>query len=158
MNPELLGHSLHADAAPKGCSHSVHFLVREPCLKSFAWFRRCTDQGVVSLTLRVGIVASPLIPRGNEPLNWWSSVPAAPNCFHPMLDVQTRDVSGLMSSPVRSLASSASAAAWSAGSSSVLKGSPGLASTTSPPSSSYTLMRSKNARLQMRHSESSMRM
>ena len=82
VNAVLLRQREHADAALPGCSHSVHFLLRKPCSRSFLWFRRCADQSVIRLALGVGIVARPLIPRGNELLNPWSSVPAAPNCFH----------------------------------------------------------------------------
>ncbi len=82
MDTELLCHRIHADALSTGCSHSVHFLVREPCSRSFTWFHRCTDQRVISLTLGVGGAANPLIPRGNELLNPWSPVPAAFHCFH----------------------------------------------------------------------------
>ena len=72
----------HAHALRAGCSHSVHFLGREPCSRSFLWFRRRPDQRVVGLALGVGIPADALIPRGNQPLDPWSPVPAAFHCVH----------------------------------------------------------------------------
>lgn len=82
VNPVMLRDGLHADAALTGCSHSVHFLVCEPCSRSFLWFRRHPNQRVISLTVGVSIVARPSIPRGSELLNPWSSVPATLHCFH----------------------------------------------------------------------------
>ncbi len=84
MDAELLGQCVHPLAVRAGCSHSVHFLLREGCSRSFLWFRRRTDQWVIRLPPgEVGIVTNPLIPRGNKPLNPWSPVPAVLHCAHP---------------------------------------------------------------------------
>ncbi len=84
MNPELVRQHGHADALCEGCSHSVHFLVRESCSRSFLSFRRRADQRVIGLARGIGIPPSALIPRGNKPLHPWSPVPAALHCFHVM--------------------------------------------------------------------------
>ena len=39
VNAELTCQRVHADTVGAGCSHSVHFLVREPCSRSLRWFR-----------------------------------------------------------------------------------------------------------------------
>lgn len=39
MNPEPARQGVHPDPLRAGCSHSVHFLVRELCSRSFLWFR-----------------------------------------------------------------------------------------------------------------------
>lgn len=83
VNPELAGQCVHADPVCAGCSHSVHFRVRETCSRSFTWFRRRIDQRVVGPVLGVGIPTSALVPRGNKPLDPWSPVPAVLHCFHP---------------------------------------------------------------------------
>ena len=82
VNAVLLRQREHADAVRAGCSHSVHFAFREPCSRSFLWFRRHTDQSVVGRAYRVAVALQPLIPRGNELLNPWSSVPATLHCAH----------------------------------------------------------------------------
>lgn len=89
MNSEPARQRLHADALGAGCLHSVHFLVRQPCSRSFTWFRRPADQGVVGLAFGLGIPANALIPRGNQPFNPLSSVPAALHCFHQIGNVRT---------------------------------------------------------------------
>ena len=83
MHPVLRCERCHADAAGAGCSHSVHFLVRESCSRSFLWFRRRADQKVIRLPGEVGIPVDAFIPRGNQPLNPRSTVPATLHCFHP---------------------------------------------------------------------------
>lgn len=65
VNPELACQRRHAHALRPGCSHSVHFLVREPCSRPSHWFRRSVDQRVIPLALGLGIPANDLIPRGN---------------------------------------------------------------------------------------------
>ena len=85
MNAELLRQCGHAHALCAGSSYSVHFGLSESCSRSFLWFHRRPDQGVVSVTLHVGIVATPLIPRGNKPLDPWSPVPATLHCVRPRL-------------------------------------------------------------------------
>lgn len=82
VHPELTSHGLHADALCAGCSHSVHFLVGQACSRSFLWFRRHADQRVVGLAVGLCIRANPLIPRGNQPLDPRSPVPATLHCFH----------------------------------------------------------------------------
>lgn len=82
MYAEFAGEGSHADAERAGCSHSVHFLVGEPCSRSFLWFRRRADQRVVGLAVGLCIGADALIPRGNQPLNPWSPVPAVLHCVH----------------------------------------------------------------------------
>ena len=82
MHPEPPRQRVHPDTLRAGCSHSVHFLVREPCSRSLLWFRRRADQRVIGLAVGLGIGADALVPRGNKPLDPWSPVPAAPNCFH----------------------------------------------------------------------------
>lgn len=82
VNLKLLRDFLHADAVLAGCSHRVHFAVREPRSRSFTWFRRRGDQRIIRLVLGVGMVVNPLIPCGNELLNPRSSVPALLNCVH----------------------------------------------------------------------------
>ena len=84
MHPEPASQGDHADALCAGCSHGVHFLVREPCSRSFGWFRRRADQRVVGLPGEAGLVADALIPRGNQPLNPGSPVPAMLHCVHPV--------------------------------------------------------------------------
>ena len=49
VNPELTRERIRAHPLRAGCSHSVHFLVREPCSRSSLWFRRCANQRVVGL-------------------------------------------------------------------------------------------------------------
>jgi hypothetical protein len=99
VNAELLRESVHADAVLAGCSHSVHFLAREACSRSFLWFRRRPDQSVIHLVHDVGITANPLIPRGNELLNPWSSVSAALNCVHPETHRQSQPSQLLRQTP-----------------------------------------------------------
>ena len=82
VNAVLFRQREHADAVRAGCSHSVHFAARESCSRSFLWFRRHANQSVVGLAYCVAGPLRPLIPCGNELLNPWSSVPAAPNCVH----------------------------------------------------------------------------
>ncbi len=77
-----MSNRVDADTIGAGCSHSVHFLFREPCSRSLHWFRRRADPWVVGLALRLSIPASALIPRGSEPLNPWSFVPALLHFFH----------------------------------------------------------------------------
>ena len=89
MDAETAGEFVNADPSRAGCSHSVHFLVREPCSRSFLWFRRRPDQRVVGLAVGVGIPADALIPRGNEPLDPWSPVPAVLHCFHQIGNIRT---------------------------------------------------------------------
>jgi hypothetical protein len=38
MHAVLARQRASADALLAGCSHSVHFLVREPCSRSLLWF------------------------------------------------------------------------------------------------------------------------
>ena len=78
-----MSNRVHADTVGAGCSHSVHFLVREACSRSFLWFRRRADQKVIRLPFGLGILTSALIPRGNKPLDPWSPVPGAFHCVHP---------------------------------------------------------------------------
>lgn len=87
VNPELTRERIRAHPLRAGCSHSVHFLVREPCSRSSLWFRRCANQRVVGLPGEVGIVAGALIPRGNKPLKPWSPVPATLHCFHQFVEL-----------------------------------------------------------------------
>lgn len=82
MDAELPRQCVHADAVRAGCSDSVHFLVRETCSRSFLWFRRRADQRVVGLAVGLCIGTGALIPRGNQPLNPWSPVPAVLHCVH----------------------------------------------------------------------------
>ena len=98
VNPELLRKRDHADSLRAGCSHSVYFLVREACSRSLLWFHRRIDQRVVGLALGVGVPASALIPRGNEPLDPWSPVPAAFHCVHHFRRTRLSSGSSLLSS------------------------------------------------------------
>lgn len=82
VNPELTRHLFHADALTEKRSHSVHFLLREACSKSFLWFRRRVDQRVIGPILGLRIPADGLIPRGNQALDLLSLVPATLRCFH----------------------------------------------------------------------------
>ena len=54
MHPELTCQNVRASSLRADCSHSVHFLVREPCSRSFLWFRRRANQRVVRLPGEVG--------------------------------------------------------------------------------------------------------
>lgn len=83
MHTELLRQNGHADPIGAGCSHSVHFVLSQPCSSASPWLCRRRDEWVVGLTYRLDSNPRPLIPRGNKPLNPWSSVPAALHCFHP---------------------------------------------------------------------------
>lgn len=58
VDAELPRQRVHADAARSGCSHSVHFAVREACSRSSTWFRRRANQRVVRLSDRGGILAN----------------------------------------------------------------------------------------------------
>lgn len=98
MYPVPMGKRLHAHPLRAGCSHCVHFLVREPCSRSFLWFPRRADQRIVSLVLALGIPAVALIPRGNKPLNPRSPVPATLNCFHHFRRTRLSSGSSLLSS------------------------------------------------------------
>ena len=82
VNPELTCQRVHADALRAGCSHGVHFAVREACSRSFTWFRRRADQRIVRLSDRLGILPVSLIPRGSQPLNPRSPVPVVLHCVH----------------------------------------------------------------------------
>ena len=82
MHTELLRQNGHADPIGAGCSHSVHFVLSQPCSSASPWLCRRRDEWVVGLTYRLDSNPRPLIPRGNKPLNPWSSVPAALHCFH----------------------------------------------------------------------------
>ena len=82
MDAETAGEFVNADPSCAGCSHSVHFLVREPCSTSFLWFHRRPDQRVVGPVLGLRILADALIPRGDHPLNPLSPVPAMLHCVH----------------------------------------------------------------------------
>lgn len=95
VNPELACQRVHAHTLRAGCSHSAHFLVREPCSRSFTWFRRRADQRVIGSVLGIG--ADALIPCGNELLNPWSSVPATLHCVHRMWS-QSREMSVVVAS------------------------------------------------------------
>lgn len=83
VNPEPARQRVHAHTLRAGCSHSVHFAVRQPCSRSFLWFRRRADQRVIgsALGLRIGVDA--LIPCGSKSLNPWSPVPVVFHCVHP---------------------------------------------------------------------------
>jgi len=89
MHPEPTRQRVHAGAVSAGCSHSVHFLVRETCSRSLLWFRRYADQRVLRLAVGLGIPVNALTPRGNQPLNPWSPVLAALHCVHHTHLVQT---------------------------------------------------------------------
>ena len=65
MDAELARQRDHADALRAGCSHSVHFLVREVCSRSLLWFRRRADQSIVGLSFGLDIPTNTVIPRGN---------------------------------------------------------------------------------------------
>ena len=80
----------HADAVRAGCSHGVHFAVREACSRSFTWFRRRADQRIVRLSDRLGILSVSLIPRGSQPLNPRSPVPVVLHCVHRTHKARTR--------------------------------------------------------------------
>ena len=45
-----------------GRAHSVHFLVGEPCSRTFTWFRRRPDQRVIGPVLGLGTLTDALIP------------------------------------------------------------------------------------------------
>ena len=98
MHAELLRQRGDADAVCAGCSQSVHFLVREPCSRSFLWFRRRADQRVIGPAVGLCIGADALIPRGNKPLNPWSPVPAALHCVHHFRRTRLSSGSSLLSS------------------------------------------------------------
>gem|GEM_PF-5798061 len=92
MHPEPTRQRVHAGAVSAGCSHSVHFLVRETCSRSLLWFRRYADQRVLRLAVGLGIPVNALTPRGNQPLNPWSPVPAALHCVDPRCLTGDRDI------------------------------------------------------------------
>lgn len=87
MHSELRCEHCGTEAAGAGCSHSVHFLIREVCSRSFLWIRRCADQWVAGLPGEVGIVVDALIPRGNQPLNPLPPVPATLHCAHQCCEI-----------------------------------------------------------------------
>jgi hypothetical protein len=80
------------DGVSGGCARrsSPQAARRQPCSRSFLWFRRRPDRGVIRLAFGVVNAVRPLIPRGNKLLNPWSSVPAALHCFH-VINGRTRD-------------------------------------------------------------------
>ena len=98
VNPELTCQRVHADALRAGCSHSVHFLVRQACSRSFLWLRRRVDQRIIGPVLGLRIIADALTPRGNKPLDPWSPVPAALHCVHHFRRTRLSSGSSLLSS------------------------------------------------------------
>ena len=82
MHSELASQRVHAYTLCVGCSHSVHFLLGEACSSASLWLFRHVEQRVFGLVFALDIPTIALIPRGDKPLNPWSSVPAALDCFH----------------------------------------------------------------------------
>lgn len=85
MDAESLGQFRDADTSGAGCSHSVHFRLRQPCSRASPWLCGSLDQRVIRLAGRLDYAAGRLIPRGNKPLDPWSPVPAALDCVHTVL-------------------------------------------------------------------------
>ena len=83
VDAELLRQCGDADAVGTGCSHSVHFLLRQPCSSASPWLRRRCDEWVVGLTHGLDGGPRRLIPHGNEPLDPLSPVSAMVNGVHP---------------------------------------------------------------------------
>ena len=92
MNPEPARQRVHAHALPAGCSHSVHFRLREWCSGASPRLCRCPNEWVIRLTDRRSDAARPLIPRGNQPLDSWSPVPVVLHCVHQSVVVETLDL------------------------------------------------------------------
>ena len=90
MHAELLGQRGDAQAVGAGCSHSVHFALRQACSRSSTWFRRRADQRVVRLSGGGVILAGALIPRGSEPLDPLSHVPVVVDGAHRTSDINPR--------------------------------------------------------------------
>ena len=89
MNSEPARQRVHAHALPAGCSHSVHFRLREWCSGASPRLCRCPNEWVIRLTDRRRDAARPLIPRGNKLLDAWSPVPVVPHCVHPTHKART---------------------------------------------------------------------
>lgn len=89
VNPELSRQRGHADAVLAGCSHSVHFCVREACSKSSPWLCRRFNERVIRLAIRCSTHARTLIPRGDKALDLLSPVPAVLNQVHHLVEVRT---------------------------------------------------------------------
>lgn len=85
MHSELLRQSGDTDAVGAGCSHSVHFLLSQPCSSASPWLCGGLDEWVVRLANRLGRVAEPLIPRGSQPLDPLSPVPVVVGGVHERL-------------------------------------------------------------------------
>lgn len=82
MHLILLRQRCHADAVCAGCSHSVHFLIRKPCSRSSPWLCRRANERVILCTIGLGTLVEVLIPRGCQPLQLSSPVPAVLNQAH----------------------------------------------------------------------------
>jgi hypothetical protein len=82
MNPILLRQEGHADTVRAGCSHSVHFLIRQPCSRSSPWPADAPMSGSSGSSAGRGALARTPIPRGNKPLDTLSPVPAVLNQVH----------------------------------------------------------------------------
>ena len=91
MHAELLRQRGDADAVCAGCSHSVHFLVREACSRSSPWLCGRADEPIIGLVVRLIRAVRPLIPRGNEPLNALSPVPVVVDRAHHRALTRTYD-------------------------------------------------------------------
>ena len=82
MDAKLADEGSHADALLAGCSHSVHFLVREACSRSSRWLCCRVDERIIGLAVRLAPATRPLIPRGNQLLYPLSPVPVVVDGVH----------------------------------------------------------------------------
>lgn len=89
MYLELAWECHYTDDLRAGCSHYVHFLVCKPCSRSFLRFLRRGDQWIIGPAIGLGIPMNASIPRGNQPLDPWSPVPAVLHCFHQIGNIRT---------------------------------------------------------------------
>jgi hypothetical protein len=87
----LASEANHAGALRPGCSHSVHFLLRQRCSSASPWLFRRHEEWIVDVTNGRGGDPGSLIPCGNELLNPGSSVLIVPNCFH---HTETAEIAG----------------------------------------------------------------
>lgn len=82
MDAELFGQRGDADAPGAGCSHSVRFLLSQPCSSASPWLCRRREEWVVGLGHGLDSDPRPSIPRGTKPLNLLSPVPVVVDGAH----------------------------------------------------------------------------
>lgn len=90
MNRVSWREHVHARAIGTGCSHSAHFLIRDPCSRP-APGADDADQRVIRLVSGHGTCAALLIPRGYEFLDPSSLFPVVAAQLHPEVRQETSE-------------------------------------------------------------------